>query len=418
MNISAVAKLREKRSAFDVFLMILMAFYLIQKMPIVSYYTNTYISMLVYVLMLVLFLSVDKVCLNRLPILLLAALFYAGQYALDLALEGTQFFYLIWSVFLALLPIFVGTIIVYNKMDYLARIAVPLILIAYTFTALTTYLGLLDHPEASRLMAADPTAYHRYFPHNIGGFNFVYSFVLLHPLMICYLREKRLWFLAPPLTAIGGMCVLASEYTTAALLFVISCIAYFFPSRTTRNRARFRTKLILFAMVLALLFLPSILDFLAELPIFASSEEKLQDVANVLRGQESESISTQNRIYFYQKSWDSFAADPMLGGKVFGRSRAGGHSFVLDTLADWGIVGFALVAILYWYFRKLYSRICKKSSASLYATLFFLLIIAICVLNPHAWLFEVGFAAPVFLFASTPRQSLEKEDLKKGENDQ
>lgn len=411
MNQPSIGKLRENRSVFEVLLMILMAFYLIQKLPIVSYHTNTYISMLVYVFMLTLFLLVDRACRHHPPILLIAVLLYAALYTFKLALDNTPTLNMIWSVFLALLPVFMGTIIVYNKMDYLARIAVPLILIVYAVTALTTYLGLLDNPGASRLMAADPTAYHRYFPYNIGGFNFVYSFVLLHPLMICYLKEKRLWFLAPFLTIIGGMCVLESEYTTAALLFVISCIAYFFPSRTTRNRARFRTNLILFAVVLAMLFLPIILDSLAELPLFASSAEKLQDVANVLRGQDSESVSTQNRIYFYKKSWDTFVADPLFGGKAFGRSRAGGHSFVLDTLADWGIVGFALVSILYWYFRKLYRRICKNSSTSLYATLFFLLIIAICILNPQAWLFELGFAAPVFLFASTPQQSLEKETL-------
>ena len=415
MNIDCVNEKSTRRSASKIFLIILIVFYLLQKMPIVSYYMNTYISMVLLVSMLILSLLADRTCHSRVPILLIVTFFYAGFYIIDLAIDNVPLLNMIWSMFLAIMPIFVGVIIVYNKMEYLVKFIVPLTLVTYAVTALTTYVGLLENPEASRLMAADPTAYHQYFPHNIGGFDFVYSFVLLHPLMICVLRRRNFWYFAVLISVIGGLCIVASEYTTATLLFLISCMAYFFPSKATKSQSRLRGYFIIFVSVIVLLFLPAIFDWMAGLELFSESAEKLRDVANVLRGQESEAIATQNRLLVYEQSWTTFLKHPLFGAKALSLGTSGGHSFFLDILAEWGLFGFTLVATLYYYLHKLQRYICGDSSVSLYAMLFFLLVLIICALNPHAWLFELGFAAPMFLYYAV-HISEQKHIQKKGDD--
>ena len=397
MNPNTIGKMRSSRFTSQLLLLLLTAFYLLYKVPIVAYYVNTYVALLLFLLTLVFFVLYRLNLLTRSPIILPVMLVYICFNIFDLWWSGSSIINTIWSAFLLFLPVCMGVFIIYGKMDYIVRVAAPLMIVLYVITAITTYVGLLQSPEASRLMAADPTAYLRYYPYNIGSFNFIYSFVLLHPLMICVLKAKKMTLLAVALSVIGGLCVIQSEYTTATLLLMISCVAYLFPSNISKGKLYWRGYLAVIILVAVLLFLPAMLDALAELDMFLGSADKLHDVAGVLRGGKAEEASTQARIRVYQLSWETFLAHPIFGVRLFNLGKSGGHSFVLDTLAEWGVVGFSLVVVLYYCFRKMHRQISGNTVASYYALLFFGMVIVICLLNPHAWIFELGLGAPLLL---------------------
>ena len=406
MNQEQLLGARKPRTAIEIILLVLSVFYLFWKTPIVAYYMNTYVAMSLLVAMLAFFLLQDRACRKTPPVLLMVTFLYAIFDAYNLLLNKTSILNILWTVFLAVMPVFVGVIIVANKMDYLVRVLVPVIILLYAITAATTYIGLLQFPDASRIMAADSTAYIKYFPRNIGSFNFIYSLTLLHPLIICVLKEKKHLILSFAFTIISAMAVFKSDYTTAALLFLISCIAYFFPSRTSNNRVRAWGLLLSLAIVVLIFFVPTILDGLAEVSFLYDSSDKLRDVANILRGGNASDVATKARIRVYERSWNTFLEYPFWGATVKNANSVGGHSFFLDILAKWGILGFSLVGVLYFFFRRLHRRICGGATVSYYAFLFMCMIVIICILNPHAWLFELGFAAPVFLqYATTAAES-------------
>ena len=97
--------------------------------------------------------------------------------------------------------------------------------------------------------------------------------------------------------------------------------------------------------------------------------QKISDLSSLLQGGSASGEGAENRQIRYQKSWEAFLEHPLFGSRWLGISNDGGHSFLLDTLARWGIVGLGFM-ILFWIFIiKNYKKIVQDSAAKHFCVL-------------------------------------------------
>lgn len=294
----------------------------------------------------------------------------------------------------------------------LARILLILYIAISLITCVTTYYGNLMHPGASRALATgmseSPQLMLIYQAANIGGFSFVYNMVILTPLLIFTLKNRKkiahgilygifcLGFFSAIFLALS-----AAEYTIALLLFVL-CLSLFFIGDKLNIK-----KLLLIGCIGGLVF------FILKAPIAnmfwnisqhvesANISERLQDISYSLQGNQLDNDSDLSaRQEHYGKSMDSFIQYP-LGSWT--QKTVGGHSFFLDQLGKFGIIGLFLLIILY---RRLYA-ICIKPAQSSdyhgYALFAFFIFIIATVVNPILFLDAIMFVLPLFGFVINSR---------------
>ena len=371
---------------------VLLVFYLIQKMPIVALYMNTYVTMMLLVfLVFAMFVTVQSLRISKTIVISMSLEFIKSKIA------GISFTNNIWSEFLEIFPVFVGCWLVINRMDKVIKVIFPVLLITYIITALTTYVGLEAFPDASRLLATGGTHYQTYFKYNIGGYGFIYSLVLLHPIFICFFKSRKKYIYSAIFTAVCVLCVFKSAYAMAALLFVVSCSAYLLPSSLDIKKVRRRMFVIAVLLVVVLIFVPAILNSLAQWDVLEDSSEKITDISNMIQGSETTHADTEIRHKEYEKSWETFLSNPILGALIFGEGKTGGHSYALDFMANWGIIGLIIIICVFVGFGKLYYKVSNKTTVFYYGLLFLAIVVVLTFFNTQFWSFELGFAMPIVM---------------------
>ncbi len=396
---NSVHTMRKRNSnIFEDIFSALLIFYLLWKQPIVALYMNTYLAMIILVFSFGLLLIHRNRWIKEVVSIVLVFIIVVLLDFYDNITSGMSLFNSIWSMFLSIFPVFVGCIVATNRMDSVIRKVVPTMIIVYTITAITTYVGLLRFPGASRILAADPLAYLKYYPLNIGGFEFIYSLVLLHPLVIYLFRKVKRLRYAIPFSVIVALCVVASEYTMGVLLFVLSLVAYLLPVNMSPVMTKRRLRRVLILVLIVCIFVPFILGFVSKFDFLGSSGEKLLDISKLLQGElveDDSDIAIRQNVYI--KSFEAFLKRPVIGSKIFGSPTVGGHSFILDTLGNWGMVGLAMILALFFKFKKLYKKEFANREAGCFVVLFLMMVFILWGFNPKSWLFELGFMAPMLL---------------------
>lgn len=383
----------------NIIAIVLLAYYMLYRMPVVSYYVNTYITMLLLVALVIAFLiklSNSKIMISMLSLLCVPAyiMFLVDFcYAKDFSI-----LYSAWSFFLFVLPLFLGKVIVSRQYKSSRRVVIVSIILVYLITAVTTITGLSAFPNASRLLATGGEYYKTFYPYNIGGYGFIYSLVLLHPLIVGVLRKKTNIFFAIIFSCVAGFCIIKSAYTIALLLFVISLVAYLLPVSNEKKLNSGRLVLFVIIIIILMALTVPILNALSEWEVIDEQvSQKIKDVVNVLTGNEVEGIGAESRQKRYEMSFGAIAQNPILGLRIGKAVKTGGHSFILDTIAKWGIVGMSFMTIFFMQFLQFYKKITAKSVAGYYSILFLVLVVVLSALNPTFWEFELGLIAPLLL---------------------
>lgn len=390
-------KLDVKLNLID-FLLILITMYTIA--PIVSRfissYLTTYFYMLVVVLAVVLLLFLKGLkSLNECFVMLLP---FIGWKILCFFIKGNGVIDWGYGSMLDMVPLLIGYYFLNycnsEKNDFFAG----LIFILLAITLVTTVIGCIQYPEAARYLAtADAKASMAilYDWKNIGGYTFVYFIVLLHPLLIlAYKKGKiKLWW-----ALLGSVAVLAlsvySEYTTALLLALVTLPMYFF-------KKDFKAKqLILFAIVAMLaitLFSELFSDFLKWLADLIGSENIAMRLEALAGGRTGIENSEDNRIGLYEYSLQTFFRHPLLGTFLNGGGGIGGHSFILDFLAQFGLLGAAVLFFMYKTVYKYFFAKYKNSEGFGYILWLFVQTIILSTVNTGAWISVLAFFIPIFL---------------------
>jgi len=297
------------------------------------------------------------------------------------------------------------------------RQMVIIIGVSFLVTAITTYFGCLTHPGASRDLAAmlstkDSALYALYMSLNIGSFSFIYALVLLTPLLIYAIKDKLIkrWIGLVALLMVL-MAVVYSDYTTALLCILISIIILFaFPKQLKTKHFVIMVVVTVVIMIASAWLLTPFLDVLGNLIGGEFTSARLQELSSFSANEQSYMEGDMGaRSDLYLKSINSFLSSPVWGSSS---AQVGGHSYVFDNMAKFGLIGIVGMIMMFWaVFKRFYAPF-KRQKWYGHILFSFFMVILLAFLNPKDNLSVLTFYIPLFCVAFTKKKLLLKKNNK------
>ena len=390
----------EKTNKFttQVFLIFIVLAYSV--MPVVSRFFSAYLTTYAYLAVVIItllsvLLIVQQNVLGEMlvliaPLIMFNVLIYVATGA-DIALW-------VYTLLIDILAIVLG-IYVLRYFDFkIITVFTFLILLLYAITIITTIIGLNENPDAARYLATVADASEeenvKYNWLNIGGFSFVYSVALIYPAVIYGFKHKKIHIAFLILFIIADfLLIVNSGYTIALLLFIMSSVFLFF-----KRDFKIKDVVIVFIIsvfVIALLF-PVVAELLNSLADVIDNDTIAERLRALAGGREGLENSESKRLELYQMSFNSFINSPIFGGMFTGASM-GGHSQVLDTMAQYGIFGLAILVLIYIVIYKAFFKKYSNKFGYGYVFWIFMQAIILMILNPGMWLYELALIIPIIL---------------------
>lgn len=340
---------------------------------------------------------------SLLPIIMVSVMEFA-DYIIDASMSSVPLF--IYGELQQLLYILVVLkYMQYNKKMNIQRLF-NIVVCLYVITAITTIIGCVSNPEASRLLALGTSTdfYVHYTKLNIGGFSFVYELILLTPLFIYMLKRKRInRFLGIALVVLIGIVAIVSEYSTALLLYVFTIVVLFFIDVTPRKIISIGV----IGMLSIVVFAPILSEIISTLSRLVNSEivsERLDYIAATLMGNTAvESIAGERRLALYAKPLQAFAESWGIG--LWTGQASGGHSFILDNIGCYGYTGILVIVIFLRGVFKMFLRPYREKDYFGYMIWGGIMAIIMMLLNPKTNLFYLVVVELLF-----GQVMMEKED--------
>ena len=290
-------------------------------------------------------------------------------------------------------------------------------LLCFSVTAITTYVGCLQFPDAARVQANgnftenNPDIVAMYKSLNIGSFIFVYTTVPMIPLILYSFRNKvfNRWLIVSILIVLS-ITLYKTQYATAFILLLITLVFLLLPLNLTPNniRKQFLVTSILFILCLPILSLG--FEFLAnnvdseilsqrfqELSLFSNNESSLDEDSDL-----------GTRFQLWTSSFKGFLEHPLTGCYVLGKTETlkwlGWHSFILDAMCRFGILGLFFVVLM---FRRIYKHFLlpyRHHPIYIYAYVAYWINIIQCLLNPTTAEMIFVFLLPLLFSVSKNKQ--------------
>ncbi len=316
----------------------------------------------------------------------------------------------LYSVFQWISWPLIGFFVVDNLSLKSQRIVLWAFLSCFIITSITTIIGCNMYPSASRALAngnflesdADIAAMYRSM--NIGNFQFVYTLVLMVPLVLCLcnhnLQKKALGY---AIVFLFIYTILKTQYTTALILSVVTALYLILPSSHNPRTAK-RWFVVLFALALvALPLISGVLQFIASIVGSEQMADRFNELSMSLGGQQLDEESDFGaRLYFWSLSFNTFI-NHFLTGVYFITDVShrymyiGGHSFILDTLARFGIISLFLLIWMFNTIYKLYIRPYRHRPEYIFVLTTFALNIVQCFVNTISIEIVFVFFIPVIM---------------------
>ena len=396
--------------------------YILQTLPIMGNKLPGILSIANYVLLfLVLVFNIGTKSLSKiLPIFLIPFLdvLIRGNNMLELFRGIASFLY---SLVLPMLGIYL-----LKKNNFkMAVIIFGTFVLTNIITCYTTYFGCQIYPNAARDLATgdimESPFYQIYLDANIGGFKFIYNLVLFSILTICLIKNNKqlsinLILIIVSITFFLGivLAITASQYTIAILLTSINLLLFFIGRKLSARKVILLGGTLLLILVA---FKPVVADGLMKIADNIESKtvsHRLTDISLSLEGKHSQEDSNMDsRKEKYMKSINNFINNPLGGWSL---QSAGGHSYIFDTLAKYGILGLILLIIS---LKKIYRNYIKPLYGSFvygYALMLFLQLIILAILNPILFTDFMLFVLPIYCFIFVNDNQLIKHKNKYNEN--
>lgn len=304
-----------------------------------------------------------------------------------------------YQILLFMLPICIGYYII-HKRDIESGIFSVVLTSIFVITAITTIIGCIRYPEAARELATTKTSQDStaifYGLNNIGGYGFVYSLVLLYPAVILAFKMKKLnIFVTIGFVILTFALAITAEYTYALLLLLITSLLFFV--RLNISLSRFIFLLILF-FVGALVFKSLIGNILLKIGNMIGNDTMTAKMTVVFLGEEVVGNVDDSRDALYMFSINKFLENPLLGTFVNGYTVTGGHSFILDNLSLYGLLGGALMFLMYrGIFKVFYKPYIDRPGRGIVFWLF-LQPIVLSAINTGMWEWNLCLYAPLILY--------------------
>lgn len=364
----------------------------------VSAYLTTYSYMLLVVAVVLFTIIACRIAHIRefvlflLPFILYQVIVLLYNRSDDILLAGYQ-------ALLFMLPVLVGYYLVTH--NFFAGLYTCVIVIAVVITGITTIIGCVNYPEAARTLATtktsqDPLAV-LYEWNNIGGYRFVYSTVLLFPFVILAFKLKKLHIVPTILfTVLAFTIAITTEYTYAFVLLMMSTAMLFIP----RGIAVKKFILLIFVCVLAvLLFRTTIGAIINNVGEYVGESTIIDKLKVLFLGKEAVAGFSDDRDELYRLSFNTFLRNPLFGNLFSESQKTGGHSFILDNLANYGLLGAGLMVFMYRGIYRVFIRPLKNQTG--YCLLLWTLFqpIFLSTINTAMWLDNLCLYTPIILCA-------------------
>ncbi len=395
-----------RRKFFSTILLFVAALFLIHNnLPIAGYYTPAVVYLLLTVIIFVLleFSSVHNIVYYAAFIIPFIAVEVMRLFELLLHSQADIPIYLYGIVQTLVLPMCVLYLLNTNNRKAMKAFLI-MIGVMFIITMITTCIGVLNHPLAARVLATSISTTDPYYvelmKENVGGFTTVYQAVLMFPLLICLFKNRILKLLPMLLlTVLVVYMVIKTEYTMALLFLAFSFILFLFPQKKLNSKNIIL--LMIFVVVGVFVMRPVIADICRSLSKVIDSyavSQRFIYMADELNGVETETI-TGDRLMKYEISMKAFARDPLFGNfmKIKG-GYAGGHSYFLDNMAAFGIIGIGCMGM---FFRQIYVKFYKPfREQKYYGYMIYVFITAILfsVFNTLYFSFVTAVIVPMFAY--------------------
>lgn len=300
----------------------------------------------------------------------------------------------------------IGQYIYFANDIRLAKHLYYILLIMYVATAVTTYLGCLVYPEAARDLATsisseDPILYDLYRRLNIGGFSFIYTLVLIIPLLVGALKnrfENRI--LCVLIMFVFFFAIIGSQYTTALLLSVFSFFLLFASKKLNKRKSYILLIVSFFVIMIGKSILPQLLQTISSFIDSRIVASRLGDLSSLLSndddiGNIGANSDVDTRYFLMKKSWNTFLDSPLWG--TWNLKAIGNHSYFLDNLALYGLLGLVAYLALWIGLYRLYWKNNEKKNWFGFFFFGFIFSMVLSFMNPHIFYTYLGFIVPVIM---------------------
>ena len=393
----------EKKSSVKLnildFLLILIILYTVA--PIVSRFISSYLTTYVYMLVIVAAVALLLLCKGMKSIndcILMLAPFLAWKLMAFFMVKGDL---VTWGygALLDLVPILAGYYMMNCCNDDKNKFFMWLVIAVFAITLITTVIGCIQHEGAARYLATVENANEAkavlYGWLNLGGYQFVYMVVLLHPIVVlAYKKGKIKKWVAIVCSVAVFLLAIYSEYTTALLLTLFTCVLYFFKKDLKPKQLIGLTIAVIAVFTVFSELFSNFLNWLADIIGSDTIALRLKALAGGRTGIEN---SEDDRIVLYEASLRTFFNNPLLGTFLSGGGVGGGHSFILDFAAQFGIVGIALLVYMYRTIYKFAFAKYKGREGYGYILWIFLQTLLLSAVNTGMWLSVLTLFVPILL---------------------
>lgn len=387
-----------KKLNYKSFVLIFLLFFGI--MPIIPRAVSTYLTTYSYmalVVAVVLFTIVACRIANVRDFILFSLPFILYQLIVLLFNRSDEILLAGYQVLLFLMPAFIGYYLVTHP--FYSQVYTSVIVIAYLVTGITTIIGCMKYPDAARILAStetsqDPIAV-MYSWMNIGGYGFVYSMVLLYPFVVLAFKMKRLRLIPMILiTVMMFVTVISAEYTYAFMLMMITALMLILP----RDISIKRFILLMLVFTLAVfLFRTTVAAIISAIGDYLGNSTMTDKINVIFLGTDSVEGFDDDRGALYMLSIESFLKNPLFGSLPSGNALTGGHSFILDNLARFGLVGGGLMIFMYRGIWRVFFRPLKGQPGSCLVFWAFVQPILMSSINTGMWLENLCLYPPILL---------------------
>lgn len=293
--------------------------------------------------------------------------------------------------------------------DYISKVNITktrrllnLTIVFYVITIVTTYVGNIMYPQASRLLAtldSNNSTYQLYTSLNIGGFSFVYEVALLMPLVVYLIKSGKLtkvW--GAVILVFIGIFLMQAEYTTALIMFLLTTCLLFFKTLSTKKIIAIVLVIAIFVLVFGGL-VSELMDSVADIVPSDTISVRLKYAAALLRGEKlEESIETEaeagSRAELYKKAFKQMIDTKFMGS--WGEVNGSGHSFILDNIVRFGVLGILAILVAYRMMYCIAIRPHKNKDYYPYLVWMFIMAIVLAVLNTKLNQYIFIFMIPLF----------------------
>lgn len=264
--------------------------------------------------------------------------------------------------------------------------------VVIVYVAIKTSNAIDDDPMIARVLAfgSQEKQYTAYRMQNIGGFGFCYAVGLLFPLFVSVASGNRNIMLR--IAAVAGavvifMFVLKVQYMILLILCILTIMLAIVYS-PKNNYVKFFGCI---AVILAVLFLPRILNGLGTLNLGAIISRRLNNTSKFLSGTASIDEAT-SRIGLYKAALAEFIKSP-LWGQVRSVSAAESHSTLFGIGCTSGIIGISTyVYLLIANFKTIDAGLKEKKLKNTAFVISFVAFVVLAALNPVRYNYEISTA--------------------------